>query len=185
MELKRRWQSFFHRIAEWKTHERSELTSGAVMQREIDLLISSAHKELIIVDFITEPLFADIQFYETILDIMRDNPDIEVSLILYVPSSHVSLVDSVTQHVSGIFEANGAVFGESHFSLFLLKEEPYVLFYMNEQDILIKDILNIRDTPISLKFTGKNVFEKDCRAYAQFLIESPSETRLLKTYGQS
>ena len=172
MDLKRKWKSFYHRLARIKTHGAGESTTGLVLHNEILTLIRNAEKELVVIDIASEPIFLEPGFWTTLMCRVRSLQGFKARLFFYARPGEAHLLETLKQKAGTALEescpeSNVAV------TLFSLHEEPYVLCYLSEKELLIKDALEGESRPVSLKFDGDTMFTKDARRYLEYLEHNP------------
>lgn len=174
MELKRKWSTFYHRLARWRTHKSSGLTEGINLRQEILKLIVTAEKEVIIVELAGEPIFRDDEFYQIIYEKIRQTSKIQITLFLFDIKRDSEYMESIIQNLESLQSDFYSDEYGSNLALYWLIEHPYLLFYLSEKELLLKDVEEVKGKSISIKFAGENIFEKDCRDYVKFLQENPS-----------
>ena len=173
MELKRKWQSFYHRLAQWRSHKSSQLTRGVNLRREIFNLVENAEKEIIIVDLADEPIFSDDEFLMLLATCLSTKSGLAIQLLLFPGAENVSVLEGIAEYYQQILPHQFSPAPDVAFSLYVLEEEPYLLFYLSEKEVLLKDVMEAAGKPLSLKFQGENAFQKDCREYLQYLLQTP------------
>ncbi len=174
MELKRKWQSFYHRLARWRTHQFTQLTEGLNLRFEILRLLQQAEKELTIVDLAAEPIFGEEEFFDLLDEQLCRYPELQVKMLLFAGKTGQVLLEKIKANLAAAvcFDILSASGGKM--ALYSLTEEPFGLFYLSEQELLLKDVQRIATQAISLKFPAGSIFERDCRNYVQFLLQNPS-----------
>lgn len=179
MELKRKWQSFYHRLAQWRSHKSSQLTGGVNHRAEIFKLVENAEKEISIVDFAEEPIFSDEEFIALLFSCLSMKSGLVIQILLFPGEKGISLLDDIAKNYRQILIHQFRHTPDATFSLYLLEEEPYLLFYLSEKEVLLKDVIEAEGKPISLKFQGENAFQKDCLEYLQYLLKTPGLSRIV------
>ncbi|MCX7766548.1 MAG: hypothetical protein N2246_07580 [Candidatus Sumerlaeia bacterium] len=174
MELKRKWATFYHRLASWRTHKLSGLTEGKNLRQEILQLIDTAEKEIIIVELAVEPIFRDDEFYQALYEKMSQMPEIQATFFLFDRQRESEVMESITKNLESLVISLHSEESGYNLALYRLNEHPYLLFYLCEKELLLKDVEEANGKSISLKFKGENIFEKDCRDYVKFLQDNPS-----------
>ncbi len=183
MEMKRHWKSRFHRIAEWRTHKYRDLTRGPNIRREITTLVSNAARELIIIDLAREHIFSDAAMWRSFAHALERHPALNINLLLYAGENHDNAFEHIIARAEPILQEHAPHIERQRLSLYSIHDEPYILFYLNEHELLIKDILRGGEKSASLKFKGKNIFGRDCRDYSAYLIQTPPESELIFQWG--
>lgn len=174
MELKRKWSTFYHRLARWRTHKSSGLTEGINLKQEILKLIDRAEKEVITVELAGESIFQNDDFYQIIYEKTRQNSKIQITLFLYDVNRDSEYMESIIQNLESLQSDFSSNEYGCNLALYWLTEHPYLLFYLSEKELLLKDVEEVKGKSISIKFAGENIFEKDCRDYVKFLQENSS-----------
>ncbi len=179
MELKRRWQSFYRRFAQLRPAGVSGSTAGLNLRGEIDNIVQNAEKELVIVDMAGEPLFFDEDFIEELTCRILSATTLKVQLFLYVKDNDLSKEDDsnpayqFAEAVRIRLKDRMYTHEKKTIRITVLHEQPYILFYLNENELLIKDVFEGEFSPVSIKFSGVSVFEKDCRRYIDYILKTP------------